>query len=42
VYTVITSALEESGWSTPRHGVFGSAKDAVPSVEEVRWAPGPG
>ena len=36
-----TSALDGSGWSTPRPGRFTRRKDPVPIVQEAGWAPGP-
>ena len=35
-----TSALDGSGWSTPRPGRFTPRKDPVPIVQEAGWAPG--
>ena len=35
-----TSTLDGGGWSKPRPGRFTLGKDAVPIVEEVRFAPG--
>jgi hypothetical protein len=41
LYTFLTSALEEGGWSAPRPGRFTPRKDPVPIVQEAGWAPGP-
>ena len=35
------SALDGSGWSTPRPGRFTPGKDTVPTVQEAGQAPGP-
>jgi len=37
----LTSALDASGWSTPRPGRFAPEKDPVPVVKEAGWAPQP-
>jgi hypothetical protein len=37
----LASAPDGDGWSTPRPGRFNPGKDAVPTVLEVGWAPGP-
>ena len=37
----LTSALDGSGWSTPRLGRLILEKDPVPSVQEAGWAPRP-
>jgi hypothetical protein len=41
LYTFLTSALEEVGWSAPRPGCITPRKDPVPIVQESEWAPGP-
>jgi hypothetical protein len=38
--TLLTSALEEGGWSAPHPGRFTPGKDAVHIVHEAGWAPG--
>jgi len=41
-YTLsLTSALNGSGWSTPRPVQFTPGKDSVPIVQEAGWDPGP-
>jgi hypothetical protein len=37
----LTSALDGSGWSTPRTNRFAPRKDPVPIVQEAGWAPRP-
>jgi len=37
----LTSALDVSGWSTPRPGRFTLGKEPVPIVQEAGWVPGP-
>jgi hypothetical protein len=37
----LTSALDGSGWLTPRPGLFTPGRDPVPIVQEAGWAPGP-
>jgi len=37
----LPSALDESGWSTPRPGRFTPGKDSVPIVQVAAWVPGP-
>ena len=36
---VLTSALDEGVWSTPRCGRFTPGKDQVPVSQEAGWAP---
>jgi len=37
----LTSALDVSGWSTPRPGRFTLGKEPVPIVQKAGWVPGP-
>jgi hypothetical protein len=41
LHSFSTSALGRGGWSAPRPGRFTPAKDPVPIVQEIGWAPGP-
>ena len=38
----LTSVLHRGRWLTPRPGRFTPRNDPVPTVQEARWAPGPG
>jgi hypothetical protein len=40
LYSFVTSALVEDGWSASRPGSFTPGKDLVPIVQEAGWAPG--